>query len=176
MGLKLHFFLLVFICSLYLGSGIEAGTIYEWIDKDGTRHFTDGPPPPGAQLVEGLSDTQSDGSPPRSGPTDDGNTAVPEGDEPGPNEAQDKDAVEGGEKDPTGREAYWRRRGWRDGPPNPEDTGPTEDGERVPPDSENAAAVENAENAPAPPEDAAPAEDGEKDPGGNDDQWRSRGW
>jgi len=176
MGLKLHFFFWVFIVSLCLGPGVAAGEIYEWIDKDGTRHFTDGPPPPGAQLVEGLSDTQSDGSPPRTGPTDDGNTAASEGNEAGPNEVQDKDAIEGGEKGPTGREAYWRRRGWGNSPPNPEGIGPIEDGERGPTEGENAGPVENAEEAPPPPEDTDAAGNGERSPGGEEDQWRSRGW
>ena len=174
--LKFHLIFWIFIVILGLGPSVEAGEIYEWIDQDGVRHFTDGPPPPGAQLVEGLSDTQSGEPPAAGGATDDGNKGAAKGEEPGPSDVQEAGAVEEGGQDSTSREAYWRRRGWGNGPPNPEDTGTIEDGERVPPDSENAATAENAEEAPPPPEDTDAAGNGERSPGGEEDQWRSRGW
>ena len=58
MKLQLFFWVLIFISGM--GPDLEAGEIYQWIDKDGGQHFTDGPPPPGAQIVEGLSETQPD--------------------------------------------------------------------------------------------------------------------
>lgn len=36
---------------LCLWTSLEAGQIYEWIDKNGVRHFTNEPPPPGAKIV-----------------------------------------------------------------------------------------------------------------------------
>ncbi|HSO20970.1 MAG TPA: DUF4124 domain-containing protein [Desulfosarcina sp.] len=171
---QIVFWALMLSCSL--GSSVEAGAVYEWIDKDGTRHFTDGPPPPGARLVEGLSDTQSGDPTPAAGPADDGNTGAAEEGESAPNDAQDAGAVEDGDPNPAGRDAFWRNRGWGNAPPNPEGTDTVEDGERAAPDNETTGAVEDAEKDPANPEDATPAENGEKDPVGNDDQWRSRGW
>ena len=29
-----------------------AGQVYEWIDKDGEKHFTNEPPPPGAKIIQ----------------------------------------------------------------------------------------------------------------------------
>jgi hypothetical protein len=34
-----------------LWTSAEAGQIYQWIDKNGVRHFTNEPPPPGAKIV-----------------------------------------------------------------------------------------------------------------------------
>ena len=34
-----------------LWTSLEAGQIYQWIDKNGVRHFTNEPPPPGARIV-----------------------------------------------------------------------------------------------------------------------------
>ena len=34
-----------------LWTSLEAGQIYQWIDKNGVRHFTNEPPPPGAKIV-----------------------------------------------------------------------------------------------------------------------------
>ena len=39
--------ILILLCGF--GAPLEAGSIYEWIDKDGVKHFTNEPPPPGAK-------------------------------------------------------------------------------------------------------------------------------
>ena len=42
---------LILVSVFCLWSSIEAAQIYEWIDKNGVRHFTNVPPPPGAKIV-----------------------------------------------------------------------------------------------------------------------------
>jgi len=42
---------LILVSVFCLWSSIEAAQIYEWIDKNGVRHFTNLPPPPGAKIV-----------------------------------------------------------------------------------------------------------------------------
>jgi hypothetical protein len=37
-----------------------AGQVYEWIDKDGVKHFTNEPPPPGAKIVEAEKEIPND--------------------------------------------------------------------------------------------------------------------
>jgi hypothetical protein len=42
---------LIIISVFCLWTSLEAGQIYQWIDKNGVRHFTNEPPPPGAKIV-----------------------------------------------------------------------------------------------------------------------------
>lgn len=42
---------LILVTVLCLFTSAEAGQIYQWIDKNGVRHFTNEPPPPGAKVV-----------------------------------------------------------------------------------------------------------------------------
>ena len=42
---------LIIVSVFCLWSSLEAGQIYQWIDKNGVRHFTNEPPPPGAKIV-----------------------------------------------------------------------------------------------------------------------------
>ena len=146
MKLQLFFWILLLLSGM--GPDLEAGEIYQWIDKDGVQHFTDGPPPPGAQIVEGLSETPSDEPPAYTGPTDRENTGAVEGGENAPIDREDTGVVEGEEDGPTDREDYWRRRGWGNGPTDREDSGAVESGENGPTDREDTGAVEGEENGP----------------------------
>lgn len=169
MRLKRLLLLWLLATGLGLGSGLAADGIYEWIDADGVRHFTDGPPPPGAQRVEGLSETPSDPEAPQAGAVEEADSGQDEAPNP------DADVVEGGDQDPAGREAFWRRRGWGDDPANPEEPGGIGAGENAPNGSGNAGAVQESAPIPDSPDNSAPAEGGENSPPG-DDYWRSRGW
>jgi protein-tyrosine-phosphatase len=42
---------LILISVFCLWTSLEAGQIYEWIDKNGVRHFTNEPPPRGAKIL-----------------------------------------------------------------------------------------------------------------------------
>lgn len=42
---------LILVSVFCLWTSLEAGQIYQWIDKSGVRHFTNEPPPPGAKVV-----------------------------------------------------------------------------------------------------------------------------
>ena len=42
---------LILVLVFCLWTSLEAGQIYQWIDKNGVRHFTNEPPPPGAKIV-----------------------------------------------------------------------------------------------------------------------------
>jgi len=42
---------LVLVSVFWLWSSIAAAQIYEWIDKNGVRHFTNVPPPAGVKIV-----------------------------------------------------------------------------------------------------------------------------
>jgi hypothetical protein len=42
---------LIIISIFCLWTSLEAGQIYQWIDKNGVKHFTNEPPPPGAKIV-----------------------------------------------------------------------------------------------------------------------------
>lgn len=130
-----------------MGSNLDAAEIYQWIDKDGVQHFTNGPPPPGAQIVEGLSEAPSDEPPATTGSTDRVDTGVVKGGGNEPNEREDTGAVESGEEGPTGREDYWRRKGWGSGTKDREDTGAAEGGENGPTDREVPGTVEGGENS-----------------------------
>jgi len=131
-----------------MGPDLEAAEIYQWIDKDGVQHFTNGPPPPGAQIVEGLSDSPSDEPPVSTGPTNPEDTGAVESGEDGPTGREDTGAVESGEDGSTEREDYWRRLGWGNDTKDGEDTGAAEGGEDRPANREDTGAVEGGENVP----------------------------
>ena len=42
---------LILVSVICLWTSAEAGQIYQWIDKNGVRHFTNEPPPPGAKII-----------------------------------------------------------------------------------------------------------------------------
>ena len=42
---------LIIVLVFCLWTSLEAGQIYEWIDKNEVKHFTNEPPPPGAKVV-----------------------------------------------------------------------------------------------------------------------------
>ena len=130
--MKRRLFLWAVLLIFSMVPGLAAGEIYQWIDEDGVQHFTDGPPPPGARIVEGLSEGQPDQPPANTGAAGDESAEPAEGEDPGATEIETPGAVEGGGEAPTSREEYWRRRGW--------ESGPTE--------GEAPTAVENGRNAP----------------------------
>jgi hypothetical protein len=43
-----------------LGTSLEADEIYQWVDQNGVRHFTNTPPPPGAKIVNKQQAIQTD--------------------------------------------------------------------------------------------------------------------
>ena len=132
-----------------LAAGLDAGEIYQWVDKDGVLHFTDGPPPPGAQRVEGLSETPPDEPQPKTGPAKHENARAVEQGETAPTEGEDAGAVGGNGNKSTSRDDYWQRKGWGNGTSGAGGPGATENGENPPPpDQENTDAIEGDENAP----------------------------
>jgi len=64
-----------------LWTSIEAGQIYEWIDQNGVRHFTNEPPPPGAKIVNEQSAIQSSEAADQSSPQEDQEVQVQDGDQ-----------------------------------------------------------------------------------------------
>jgi hypothetical protein len=146
--MKIRILLGVLIMIFGLGTGLEAGEIYQWVDKDGVLHFTDGPPPPGAERVEGLSETQpaeprSKPAPPKrenAGAVEQGGNAPAQGEGAG--------AVEEDENQSTSREDYWRRKGWGNDAPEAEGPGPAEKAETPPPEEGGADVIEGSENTP----------------------------
>jgi len=156
--MKWQLYLWIFIFIAGMGSGLQAGEIYQWVDADGVQHFTDGPPPPGAQIVESLSETQSDEPPAGNGAAAFGDTGNVEGGENRPtdgdgtgnteddgNRAPDDDANarEGGGNTPTDREEYWRRLGWGEDQTGGEANGPVEGGENRPVEGEGTGATDD---------------------------------
>jgi hypothetical protein len=159
-SMKWLLYVWIFILIAGMGSGLQAGAIYQWIDADGVQHFTDGPPPPGAQLVESLSETPSDEPPAGTGPAADGDAGQAAGGENRPadgegagnteeggNRAPDDDAnaVAGDPNEPTNREDYWHRLGWGKDATGPEDSGTVAGGENRPADGEGAGAIEGGD-------------------------------
>jgi|GEM_PF-3087989 len=112
--MKRGYLLGVLLVMLGMGPHLDAGEIYHWIDKDGVWHFTDDPPPPGAEKVEGLSDTLPAEPKAHSG------QAGPEAKrekidrEIAPPEPEDTGSVDRKKDGATSREDYWRRKGWGD--------------------------------------------------------------
>ncbi len=102
----------VLILVFGLGPSLDAAEIYHWIDKDGVWHFTDDPPPPGAEKVEGLSET------PPAEPKAQSGQKGPEAKrekidrEIAPAEPEDSGSVDREKEGATSREDYWRRKGW----------------------------------------------------------------
>ena len=43
------FFILISVFCLW--TTLQAGEIYEWVDKDGAKHLSDRPPPPGIKII-----------------------------------------------------------------------------------------------------------------------------
>jgi hypothetical protein len=43
------FFILISVFCLW--TTLQAGEIYEWVDKDGVKHLSDRPPPPGVKII-----------------------------------------------------------------------------------------------------------------------------
>ena len=50
--MKLAAFVLILVCCIYTLP--EAGEIYEWIDENGVKHFSEEPPPEGAKMVKEI--------------------------------------------------------------------------------------------------------------------------
>ena len=146
--MKLTIVLGVLILIFGLGACLEAGEIYQWVDKDGVLHFTDGPPPPGAEIVEGLSETKPDVAQPNSKPAERETAGTIEGDENPPPPPDDTGAVEDGENQSTSRDDYWRRRGWGNDTTGNENKGPNETGENQPVEKGDTGAAEGNGNAP----------------------------
>jgi Domain of unknown function (DUF4124) len=146
MKLQLFFWVFIFISGLV--PYLEAGEIYQWIDKDGVQHFTDGPPPPGAQLVEGLSETPAIEPPANTGANAPKAIGSVERDENGPPDLEGTGAVNGDKNGPADRDEYWRRKGWESGSPEREDVGAAEGEENSPTDREEPGAIEGEENGP----------------------------
>ncbi|MCB2166849.1 MAG: DUF4124 domain-containing protein [Deltaproteobacteria bacterium] len=132
MFMKFQLFFLALIFIFGMGPNLEAGEIYQWVDKDGVQHFTNGPPPPGAQIVEGLSETPAIEPPANTGATAPKDAGGFEGKEDSPPDLEDTGAADGGENSPTDREEFWRRKGWESGSTKREDTGVVEGGENGP--------------------------------------------
>jgi hypothetical protein len=175
MKLNRYLWILIFIAGM--GSGLQAGEIYQWIDENGVQHFTDGPPPPGAQIVDSLSETPSNEPLAGTGTTDDGDTGKVEeggnrpadGDDNGAtegdgNRAPDDDAntVEGNGNTPTNREDYWRRLGWGEDQTGREDNGPVEGGENRPGGGEGTGVTEGRDNGAVDGGDTGTIEGGDK--------------
>lgn len=163
--MKLLLLFVVIVTALGMGAGLEAAEIYQWVDEDGVQHFTDGPPPPGAQIVEGLSETQADEPPAHTGATDDEKTGdvAPDGsgvtdgeasgvfqpDDSAPSDIEDSGAVEGDENSTIDREDYWRRRGWGNGSTGAGGPEAAEGGQNSSPDGEDTGVPEDDEYAPS---------------------------
>jgi hypothetical protein len=130
--MKRRLFLWAVLLIVGMVPGLAAGEIYQWIDEEGVQHFTDGPPPPGARIVEGLSEGQPEQPPVNTGAAGDESAGPAESEGPGATEIEAPGAVEDSGEAPTSREEYWRRRGWESGPA----------------EGEGPAAVENGQNAP----------------------------
>lgn len=130
--MKRRFFLWAALVIVAMVPGLAAGEIYQWIDEDGVQHFTDGPPPPGARIVEGLSEGQPDQPSVNTGAGGDESVGPVEGEAPGATEIEAPGAVEDSGDDPTSREEYWRRRGWESGPTEEETPAAFENGQKAP--------------------------------------------
>ena len=133
-----------------LAAGLDAGEIYQWVDKDGVLHFTDGPPPPGAERVEGLSETPPDEPQSKTGPAKHENAGAVGQGEPVPTEGEDPGSVEENGNKSSSRDDYWNRKGWGNDTTGAGGPGATAKGENPPPpDQENTDAIGGDENAPA---------------------------
>jgi hypothetical protein len=147
--MKVSLFLGVCIITLGIGLNLKASEIYQWVDKDGVQHFTDGPPPPDAQVVDGLSETEPDDTRPYTGQAEREANPDVEDREINPNVPEDTGAAEGGENNATYREDYWRRQGWGDDKTGNEENGAAKGAEDRSAGSKEAGAFESSENGPA---------------------------
>ena len=147
--MKHKLFLTVLIFCFGLWPNLVSGEIYQWVDKDGVLHFTDGPPPPGAERVEGLSETPPDEPQSKAGPAKHENAGAVGQGETGPTEGEDAGpVVENGNKS-TYRDDYWQRKGWGNDTTGTNGPGAAQRGENPPPpDQGNTDATEGGENAP----------------------------
>ena len=91
--MKHKLFLTALIFCFGLGPNLVSGEIYQWVDKNGVQHFTDGPPPPGAERVEGLSETPPDEPQSKPGPAQAEKTGTVERGETTPTEGEDAGPV-----------------------------------------------------------------------------------
>ncbi|MEJ2102060.1 MAG: DUF4124 domain-containing protein [Desulfobacterales bacterium] len=51
---------LILFSMFCLGTSLEADEIYQWVDQNGVKHFTNQPPPPGAKIVNQQQAIQTD--------------------------------------------------------------------------------------------------------------------
>jgi hypothetical protein len=56
--MKFVAFVLILVCCIWTLP--EAGEIYEWIDENGVKHFSEEPPPKGAKIVKEIEEIPSD--------------------------------------------------------------------------------------------------------------------
>ena len=148
-AMKHTLFFAVLILILGTSLNLLSGEIYQWVDKDGVQHFTDGPPPPGAEPVEGLSDAKPDEPRSKSAPAERQDEGAIEQGENGPTEGENAgpDGGDGGQS--AYRDDYWRRKGWGKEPTPAEGRGPAEvGGNPPPPDQQDANAIEGGQNVP----------------------------
>jgi hypothetical protein len=158
----------IFILMICMGPALAAAEIYQWIDEQGVLHFTDGPPPPGAQVVEGLSEKPPDE--PRANPASGANVnAAPGGRQnTDPTEVETAAGAEAEQPGSASREEYWRRRGWTSEPAADGEAGPAVSRENTPAGSPEGSPAGGGENRP-PDQDvggAAPGGDGVPESGG----------
>jgi hypothetical protein len=145
--MKHKLLLAVLIFSFGLMPNLVSSEIYQWVDKNGVQHFTDGPPPPGAERVEGLSETPPDEPQSKTGPAKRENTgAVEKGETEEPTEGEEAGPVGEDGNNSTYRDDYWRRKGWGNDTTKAEGPGPAEQGENPPPDPERTDAIESGNN------------------------------
>ena len=146
--MKIRILLGVLIMIFVLGAGLEAGEIYQWVDKDGVLHFTDGPPPPGAERVEGLSETPPAEPRSKTAPPQRESAGAVEQGENAPAGGENAGAVEGDETQSTSRDDYWRRKGWGNDASEAGGPSPAEKAENPPPEQEGTDVIEGSENTP----------------------------
>jgi hypothetical protein len=51
---------LILFSMFCLGTSLEADEIYQWVDQNGVKHFTNKPPPPGAKVINQQQAIQTD--------------------------------------------------------------------------------------------------------------------
>jgi len=132
MKLQLIFLVFIYICGM--GPSLVAGEIYQWIDEDGVQHFTNLPPPPGAQIVEGLSETPSDKKPAGTGPTKRKDKGAVKAGENNSTDGGDTRTVESGDR---------RFRKWKNSPTDRGESGAVKTGENGSTDGGDTGTVES---------------------------------
>jgi hypothetical protein len=71
--MKIVAFVLILVCCIWTLP--EAGEIYEWIDENGVKHFSEEPPPKGEKIVKEIEEIPSDNAPDQK-PVQEGTGAV----------------------------------------------------------------------------------------------------